>query len=1365
MGHAVDQNLLSLVQQDVKELIDKYTKTEMEQSAIQESLDQQRTEQIEMQNTVASLQDQQSSTRVHLKEHDEQLEAVMELMKENKGILETLVSVEKTLSEELMNRVQDVEKGLGETDDRVKQLKKDVSETGNKMEQLEQGFAKTDDKVEQLEKDFSETGGKIEQLEQGFAKTDDKVEQLEQGFAKTDDKVEQLEKDVSEMGGRMEQLEHGFAKTDDKVEQLEKDVSETGGKVKQLEQEVRSQRMKENKPEASPVETFDLKTCQSKLAEHYQKTAKVPTTVWSSVCQLELDQIYTRLSWVKEEQTPAGSSQKELGHYTEMFTEKTKNGFVPKRILVRGQTGIGKTTFVKKLLVDWSNLDDAKMEVEQKDALRKFELVVAVTLKEVSKCQTLREVINHSRLFPKDEEFSTDDLLCYIRKNQDKVLFVFDGYDEYRTGSDAEIQYGSRSNSPIYEIFHGEILRDCTVLVTTRSSTADEVGGSADMQAEITGFDVADRKAFMRKMLDGETEVDDLLQFLSRNDMEDLARVPLLTLFFCLLWREEKEKLIEIVKSKAKLYRAIVKHILQYSHRKHSPTQACKVKEENYEDILAEIGKVALTGLLKGDLVFEYGQLPEKVRGEKSLIVGLFQLSEYGPSLEPMEMVSFIHKSIQEFLAAWYITYRCVPEGNVGGIEEHVRTLKDCEAFENVFQFICGLSDDGAVKVLEHLTSVRISDPTLDLSKIIPDVENETDVPLYDVTGKHYSFSDLVYRSFQEVHSKSELLTHCFNCTGGIVLVTEQLTELLQKAKVKDLTQVTHSDNVQYIEIEQTFETVYELLELLDCMHVPLRITKSSEVLTVGDFLRKLQNIGCQCDCFFNAILCFPNAGAEKLARLLPRFNNTIDLRLNLSDCCAAAVDTLVPSITHKTLRRLVLSGISLTPAVAAALGRSLPEMSSLQKLWLSGSDESNVQAEEMEVLFGGFYKTLPLLELTFSGFSVISCVAPLTKSLRFFPILRELYLEELNMDEHNLCHFLKSLRFIPNLEVLSVTGKPLSHAHCCTAEVNTATGFTHETLRSLVMSGISLTPAVAAALGRSLPKMSSLQKLWLTGLVESTVQAEEMEALFGGFNKTLPLYNLTFSGFSVISCLAPLTKSLRFFPNLRELYLAKLNMDERNLCHLLENLRFIPNLEELSVTGKPLSHAHCCTGEVNTAAGFTHKTLRRLVLNGISLTPAVAATLGRSLPEMSSLDTLQLTAADGSNVRAEVMEALFGGFNKTLPLDKLIFRCFSASGCLAPLTKSLRFFPNLGWLFLDKLNMDERDLCGLLESFQFIPKLWYLSLSGNPLGHAVTSIVPHVINLPKLDLLDIYQTGSEEDLNYVVETIKQAKPGVTIYL
>ena len=98
---------------------------------------------------------------------------------------------------------------------------------------------------------------------------------------------------------------------------------------------------------------------------------------------------------------------------------------------MQGEIGIGKTTFVQKLLVDCSNLEEAdcNMNEERKDALRKFDLVVSINLKEVSKCQTFKEVISRSRLFPEDDEKLVDELLCYIRKNQ-KVLLVFDGYDE-----------------------------------------------------------------------------------------------------------------------------------------------------------------------------------------------------------------------------------------------------------------------------------------------------------------------------------------------------------------------------------------------------------------------------------------------------------------------------------------------------------------------------------------------------------------------------------------------------------------------------------------------------------------------------------------------------------------------------------------------------------------------------------------------------------------------------------------------------------------------------------------------------------------------------------------------------------------------
>ena len=800
----------------------------------------------------------------------------------------------------------------------------------------------------------------------------------------------------------------------------------------------------------------------------------MPTTAWSSVLRVDLEQIYTRLSWVKQEQTTAGSSEKELNHYTEIFTEKTKNGVVAKRILVQGETGIGKTTFVKKLLVDWSNLEEAKMDEELKNALRKFDLVVSINLKDVSKCQTLKEVVSGSLLFPEDDEKSVDDLLCYMRANQDKVLLVFDGYDEYRTGSKAEERYGSRSNSPIFGIFHGNILRDCTVLVTTRSSRADEIRGAADIQAEITGFNMFDREDFMRKMLGSETDVDDLLTFLCMSGMQDLARVPLLSLFFCLLWKGDKKQLMELTKRKGKLYQAIVKHILQHSHRRHSSSNVSKLNETDYEEILAEIGKVALAGLLKGDLVFEFGQLPEKVRGEEGVIVGVLQFSEYGPSLRPVDMVSFIHKSIQEYLAAWYLVYSCVPKGNLGEIQQHSATLEDCKALKNVFQFVCGLSDEGAMKVLEYLKSVRISDPTLNL----PDVQIETAVPLCDVTYRHERFSDLVYESFREVQSKPGLLSHFLDCTGGVILVTRDtlLSELVPD--VNDLIKLERSCVFIFR------DSMYESLKVLNCLQLPVGITGSSKVLKVEDLIGKLslgpfgsmlclrngrfqfyttklflygdehaklftdvaslssqqsclkfltslryrnlsdqtvKDLGavirrCEHLCMINVVdgedsMCdlleqvrnpgkcsviidgsfarpgahLTSSGAVRLASLVPTFSNISSLHLDLRDCCATALDTLATSITHKAVKKLMLSGITMTLVVAEALGRSLPEMSCLQDLRLYGIDGSILQAEGMKALFGRFYKTLPLYNLTFSSFSEIRCLAPFNENLPFF--------------------------------------------------------------------------------------------------------------------------------------------------------------------------------------------------------------------------------------------------------------------------------------------------------------------------------------------------------------------------------------------
>ena len=849
----------------------------------------------------------------------------------------------------------------------------------------------------------------------------------------------------------------------------------------------------------------------------------MPTSVWSKKCAVNIHEIYTRLSLVKEEQTPAGSSQAGLNHYTDVLTEN-KNGLPSNRILLQGQTGIGKSTFVKKLAMDWAELDENRLTDEQRAILKKFELAVIIDLKKVSKYQNLRDIISASHIFADEDTAMKDGLLSYITHNQDKVLLVFDGYDEYRFGS----------NSEIFEIFKGNKLRNCCVLITTRISKADELKEFKDVHAEITGFSGEDSHSFRVRMLGDETQAGALWRHLCKRNLDDLARVPLLLLFLCTLWKKGSAQ--SFPDSKTKLYVAIVQYVLDHNESKCSPANFRKV--EDFKEILAKIGKVALECLLKDDHVFEYDQLSHAIRiCEESRIIGLLQVSEYSENLRPAGMVSFIHKSIQEFLAAWYINYRCAPEGNLGEIKDRTRTLDDCRSFENVFQFVCGLSDDGAVKVFEHLKSVRISDSELDLSKMIPD---GTDEPLCDITWKRKCFITLVNNSFGEVQTKTEVLRHYLNCTDGIIFVEGgSVREIIPERRI--LNGITLNGVVWFGKeiFFQKATKIYESIEFLDCLDVPIRMTENSVVVAVGEFLRKLKAIRCASSflCDFTCILRYhygqaffyitrlylycddhanlfdvtnltstpshstsssserfclkylsflhiykdvnertmkclvtifrdcknlknivfqsvtkrtcellqyvPNprtcrvhlgyslffpsgkpsltsADVTKLAGFLPQSNNLVSLNLTLNDCCAEAAKKLVFSITHKTLEELELHGIILTPVTAAALGRSISEMSSLRKLSISGPKRGFLETNEIEVSPTGFDRTSLVSQLlTFN-----------TGGCRFLPSLRTLRLERLNLNERGLRELLDNLKFFSELRYLSLYDNPVGDAH-----------------------------------------------------------------------------------------------------------------------------------------------------------------------------------------------------------------------------------------------------------------------------------------------------------------------------------------------
>ncbi|XP_068684988.1 NACHT, LRR and PYD domains-containing protein 3-like [Montipora foliosa] len=867
------------------------------------------------------------------------------------------------------------------------------------------------------------------------------------------------------------------------------------------------------------AESFREEICRAKLEEHYKKTSKVRTSVWSRSSLVDIDQVFTRLCVTQMETTSAGSKQSEMAHYSDLFSP-IGNGNNPKRILVQGETGIGKSTFAKRLAIDWARLGNTQTEDKRAAVLRRFKLVVFVDLKEVSKCESLKDVIYNSKLFAREDKWLVEGLLSYITNNQDEVLLLLDGYDEYHGGQESQI----------FDIFSGKELRDCCVLITSRISKAGELQEFQDLLAEITGFSEEDKLTYITRQLSDKRDARHLYDHLKENKLKDLAKVPLLLLFFCTLWKKEQSD--GFSKSKTNLYSKIVQHVLSHNQGKNTPPRFSTVEDNS--EILNQIGKVALECLLNDDHIFPYGKLSPEVLCEESVVIGLLQVTECTESLQPTEMVSFIHKSIQEFLAAWYVTHKCIPDGNLGLIEEHTQTLKSCREFENVLLFVCGLSDEGAGKVFDHLKSVRINDPSLDISEAIPD-EDHKYKPLDEVVRRHLQFSVLVFHCFEEVHSKQKLAKVCVECFGGITVLMESPSYLeLLFSGVNSWTFICNPCDL-FLKFEDTLATLCKVVETVNCLDAPMKITENSENVPLGVFLRKFLDVECKW-CHFSSILHIHDGDVSVYFR---------DLDLS----CAAHARLFTESAQAAALP---CQSVSLVPQKT-----SLKFLSTFRCFGM----KSNAMKDVGAVLKNCTH--LMSIDVQDAEDSVCEVLQQLPNPSKCD---LKLNCKLMSKGTEELAELLPSFENITELFIF--------FDRCCAERAITrlVSSITHKSLVYLALLETHLTPAVAAALGLLFQRLSSLQRLHLRGTGDS-LNVKDMLALFGRIDKDMPLKLLTLSNVSVSGSLSPLTRKLLFFPRLTSLNLEWLDLNEHDLQDLETSFSDVPNLNYLNLSGNALDH------------------------------------------------------------------------------------------------------------------------------------------------------------------------------------------------
>ena len=267
--------------------------------------------------------------------------------------------------------------------------------------------------------------------------------------------------------------------------------------------------------------------------------------------------------------------------------------------------GIGKTVFTQKAAFDWS-------QQRYQETIGAFELVLLIRLRDVCNLHDVSSIFKASQLLANDGKISVDDLYDYVRNHQEKVLLILDGYDEYSAGE----------QSPVDEIWERNQLSDCCVIVTSRQMTTDKLTEPSDAQFEINGFDGERQQEFARRFLKDEDDVRKFRDYLSEQDLEDLAEIPLLLLILCLLWKEKDRK--ELPKKRVEIFNQFVKTLFHHMREKQSAESVFNI--EDYSEELYALGRLAFEALMDNCLYFPKSELPNYNLIERLIEVGLFQV-------------------------------------------------------------------------------------------------------------------------------------------------------------------------------------------------------------------------------------------------------------------------------------------------------------------------------------------------------------------------------------------------------------------------------------------------------------------------------------------------------------------------------------------------------------------------------------------------------------------------------------------------------------------------------------------------------------------------------------------------------------------